>query len=389
MKTLVISLICSFLLSSTSFAQEIEDQGYKFITQVELKYTPVKDQYRSGTCWSYATISFIESELLRLNKGIFDLSEMFYVHDAYRMKASKYIRYHGNYNFGPGGQAHDVFNSIKKYGIVTQQEYSGIPSENDNKPDHGEMDAVLSGFLKSLSEYRTSKISSQWQLAFNAILEAYMGKLPSPDNNSKNGLYGIDPSDYVEITSFMHHPFYSQFVLEIPDNWSGETYYNVPIDELIEIMHYSLDKGYTVCWDGDVSDKGFSHSNSIAISPVLQPISNDGTEMARWEKMTDKEKNEIIYNFKNVRSERTITQQMRQDAFDNYQSTDDHLMHIVGKAIDQNGKSYFITKNSWSDKSNSTGGLLNISEAYARLNTIAIVVHKQAIPSEIRKKLNL
>jgi bleomycin hydrolase len=389
MKILITSLICCFVLSFTSFAQEKEDQGYKFKTQVELKYTPVKDQYRSGTCWSYATISFIESELLRLNKGIFDLSEMFYVHDAYRTKASKYIRYHGNYNFGPGGQAHDVFNSIKKYGIVTQQEYSGIPLENDNKPDHGEMDAVLSGFLKSLSEYRTSKLSSQWQLAFNAVLEAYMGKLPSSENNSINELYGIDPNDYVEITSFTHHPFYSQFVLEIPDNWSGNTYYNVPIDELIEIVHYSLDKGYTVCWDGDVSDKGFSHSNSIAISPVLQPISDDGTEMAKWEKMTDKEKNEIIYNFKNVRSERTITQQMRQDAFDNYQSTDDHLMHIIGKAIDQNGKSYFITKNSWSDKSNSTGGLLNISEAYARLNTIAILVHKQAIPSDIREKLNL
>ncbi len=386
MKNLVFTCISALLFSCTSYAQDIKDQHYKFSPKVELEYTPIKDQYRSGTCWSFATISFLESELLRLNKGTFDLSEMYYVHQAYNQKASKFIRYHGSYNFGPGGQAHDVLDIIRQNGIITQEQYSGIPSGNNNKPDHGEMDEILSGFLKSLGNTKSGKLSSQWPIAFNAILESYMGKLPE---SNKINSYGLNVDDYVEITSYTHHPFYSRFILEIPDNWSGGSYYNVPIDELIQIINYSLENGYSICWDGDVSDRGFSHSNSLAIVPAFQPFSNSATEMEKWEKMTEKEKGEMVYDFKYVRNEREITQQMRQEAFDNYQTTDDHLMHLVGKVVDQNGKTYFITKNSWSDKSNQTGGLLNMSEAFVKLNTVAIMVHKDGIPVDLKNKLNL
>lgn len=384
-------------LSFFSFSQEAkENDQYVFTKKIELKYTPVKDQFHSGTCWSFAATSFFESELLRLGKGEFDLSEMFFVHHAYLQKAEKYFRFHGTSNFGPGGQAHDVLNIMKQFGTVKQEEYPGIyPGEE--KHDHGEMDAVLEAFLKAVISNKSGKLTPVWSNAYASILDAYMGVLPDntlliADKNKKpeySGTLGLNPDDYVELTSYTHHPFYSSFQLEIPDNWSGELYYNLPIDELMKVINNSLENGYTVCWDGDVSDRGFSHLNAIAIVPEIMPVSSDKSEMAKWEKMSDKEKNELAYNFKELRKEKNVTQDMRQSAFNNFQTTDDHLMHIVGKVVDQTGKEYFITKNSWSDKSNTNGGCLNMSEAFLRLNTTAIMVHKDAIPASIRKHLGI
>lgn len=385
------------LISGNGFAQETKEKNsYEFTKKIELNHTSVKDQSRSGTCWSFAAVSFVEAELIRLGNGEFDLSEMYFVHHAYNDKASRYVRFHGASNFGSGGQAHDVFNIIKNHGIATQDEYPGLYA-GENKHDHSELDAVLEGYLKALVSAKGGKLTPVWADGFDGILSAYLGKLPDEEmllasKNEKSDYsrsMGINLSDYIELTSYTHHPFYSTFQLEIPDNWSGGFYYNLPLDDLVKVINNSLEKGFTVCWDGDVSDKGFSHSNGLAIIPEMQPVSNEGTEMSKWEKMTDKEKNELVYNFKEIRKEKVITQEMRQEAFNNYQATDDHLMHLVGKVHDQTGKDYFITKNSWSDKSNQFGGYLNMSEAFIRLNTIAIMVHKDALPKEIRLKLGL
>lgn len=373
-----------------------ENKGYVFSPAISLKYTPVKDQSKSGTCWSFATVSFLESELLRTGKGSYDLSEMFFVHHAYINKGERFVRYQGTSNFGPGGQAHDVINVLRTNGIATEQEYPGL-IKGELKHDHSELDAVLHAFLKAVVDKKGNKLTAAWPVAYQSILNSYLGEMPDKsgnlvDNSKKSDnskTLGLNPDDYIELTSYTHHPFYSAFQLEIPDNWSGGLYYNLPIDELVSVMHNSLKNGYTVCWDGDVSDRGFSHGNSLAIIPEIQPVSNEGTEMAKWEKMTDKERNELAYNFKEIRKEKNITQEMRQVAFNNYQATDDHLMHIVGVVNDQNNKPYFVVKNSWADNSNSNGGLLNMSEAYVRLNTIAILVHKNAIPADIKKKLNL
>lgn len=398
MKNPKVVLFTALLLSSSlCFSQKNDsNSGYEYTKIIDLKHTPVKDQAKSGTCWSFATVSFIESELLRMGKGENDLSEMFFVYNAYREKGERYVRFHGTSNLGPGGQAHDVFRIMKAKGLVTQDKYPGL-YQGEQKHDHGELDAVLTGFLKAVVANEGGKISPVWSTAFKAILESYLGIPPQEPailaTNDKKLDYsmtlGINPDDYIEITSYMHHPFYSSFVLEVPDNWAGASYFNVPVDELVKIINYSLENGYTVCWDGDVSDRGFSHANGLAIIPEIQPVSNEGTEMAKWEKMSDREKIDLAYNFKELRSEKVISQEMRQQVFDNFQTTDDHLMHFVGTVKDQTGKTYFVTKNSWSDKSNSMGGYLNMSEAYVRLNTIAILVHKNAVPSYIRKKLGI
>lgn len=395
MKHLFFCLISfSLFFVNHSFSQEkTENNEYNFQTTNNLEYTSVKDQYRSGTCWSFATVSYLESELIRLGNGYYDLSEMFFVNHAYSEKADRYIRYHGTVNFGPGGQAHDVINILSKHGIATQQEYPGLIA-SDSKHDHSELDAVLEGYLKAVVNNKGGKISQVWPIAFKSIVDSYLGATPASEKNKVSSsdfstTLGLNPQDYIELTSYTHHPFYEPFVLEIPDNWSAGQYYNLPIDDLMQVIYYSLQNGFTVCWDGDVSDKGFSHANGLAIIPELQPISNEGTEMSKWEKMTDKERNELVYNFKELRREKFITQEMRQDAFNNYQSTDDHLMHMVGIVKDQTGKNYIKVKNSWSDKSNPFGGMLNMSESFVRLNTIAIMVHKDALPKSILKKLHL
>ncbi len=359
---------------------------------IDLPATSVKDQSASGTCWSYATTSFLESELLRITKDTFDLSEMFFARKAYETKALNYVRLHGKANFGEGGQAHDVMTVIRKYGMYTQDAYSGL-ANGQTKPSHAELEAVLEAMVGAIIKNPAGKLSPEWMNAISDVLDVYMGKVPhtfdksniTPLEFAKN----INPEDYVEITSFTHHPFYTQFALEVPDNWSGDAYYNVPLDELIQIMDYALNTGYTVDWDADVSDKGFSHKNGVAIEPEISLENLDSTERSKWDKLTEKERRAQFYSFTKPVPERNITPEIRQAAFDNYSTTDDHLMHITGTVTDQNGKRYFHTKNSWASDSNTYGGYLNVSEAYVRLNTLAIMVHKDAIPKEIKKKAGI
>jgi len=250
-------------------------------------------------------------------------------------------------------------------------------------PDHSDMDDMLKAAVNSIA-IKENIIKPQWKEAIDGILKAYLGQIPNKFDYKNNtyspksfatDIIAINPDDYIELTSYSHHPFYSKFVLEIPDNWSGGEYYNLPIEDLMNVIENALKKGYSVAWDGDVSEKEFKHKKNVAILPILE-----------WQDRSSEQKETI---FDKPETEKKVTQQMRQASFDNYSTTDDHLMHIVGIAKDQNGTIYYYVKNSWGEKSNTLGGFLYMSDSYIRLKTIAIMVHKDVIPADIKKKLNL
>jgi bleomycin hydrolase len=382
----------AFNATAQDSLQKSNEEKYRFTVTHDNPATPVKSQSKSGTCWSFAATSFIESELIRLGAVETDLSEMYFVNLAYRDKADRYIRYHGQSNYGPGGQAHDVMNVIRKHGFVTEKEYPGLLAGEESH-NHSELHAVLKGFLEAVLSSKSGKLSQVWKNAYGAILDTYLGPLPIQENNTdkKNARLdkksGFNPDDYVELTSYLHHPFYTWINLEIPDNWTYDLYYNIPLEELMAVMTGALENGFTVCWDGDVSDKGFSHANSVAILPEKDTASLDASLKEKWEKLSEKDKMAELYKFEKPGKEKAISPEMRQDAFDSHLATDDHLMHFTGIALDQNGTRYFITKNSWGANSNKTGGYLNISESYARMNTIAIMIHKDALPDFLKKKI--
>lgn len=380
----------------TLSGEEKKDSGYHFTLVKELPHTPVKDQYRTGTCWSFAGASFIESELLRIGKPQVDLSEMFLVNHCYIDKADRYVRMQGNTNFGDGGLLHDIIYVMKNHGLVPESVYPGL-NYGEKKHVHGEVSNVLKGMVTAVVQNKNRKISPSWPTAFRKSAEAYFGDLPdefkfegkkyTPETFLSDFAGGIKAEDYVEITSFSHHPFYQQFILEVPDNWLWEKMYNVPLDEIGQIIDFALDKGYTVGWAADVSEKGFATSQKgIAVVPDVDKADMDDAEIRKWEKLSESEKDKALYKLNKPGKEKQISQEIRQAAFDSQETTDDHAMHIVGVARDQNGSKYFKIKNSWGPY-NSFDGYFYASVPYIRYKTTAIMVHKNAVPEEIRKKL--
>jgi bleomycin hydrolase len=375
--TIALFLAFPFSLSAQKKGKEPEVKGYQFTDLVKIPTTPVKNQQSSGTCWSFATTSFIETELMRMEKGEYDLSEMYFVGQAYLSKADLYVRYQGNANFGPGGQAHDVMNVIRTAGMVPESVYNG-KNYGSEMHNHSELQGVLSAMVNAVE--KAGRPTTAWKRAFFATVQEYLGEFPETFSYSGSTytpvsflqMTGFNPNDFIEITSYTHHPFYERIMLEVPDNWSHDLYYNVPVDELMQVIDKALQNGYSVDWDGDVSEPEFSHKNRVAIVPVKL-----------WESRTEAEKTSA---FQEPGPEKTITQADRQVTFDNFTSADDHLMHIVGMAKDQNGTKYYLTKNSWGTERNSFGGYLYMSEAYVRLKTIAIMVHKDMIPTDIMEK---
>ncbi len=385
-------LICGL----TTRAQEKKDSGYKFTLVKELPHTSVKDQYRTGTCWSFASTSFIESELLRIGKPEVDLSEMFLVNHCYRDKADRYVRMQGNTNFGGGGLLHDILYVMKNYGLVPESVYPGL-NYGEKKHVHGEVDALLKNLVTSVVQNKNRKISTAWSIAFDKSADAYFGDIPeefkyagkkyTPKTFLSDFAAGINPDDYAEITSFSHNPFYQQFILEVPDNWLWEKVYNVPLNELQQIIDNSLDKGYTVAWAADVSEKGFATSQKgIAVIPESSKEDMSDAEIKKWEKLSESDKEKELYKLSKPGKEKVITQEMRQAAFDSQETTDDHAMHIIGLAKDQNGTPYYKIKNSWGPY-NSYDGYFYASMPYIQYKTTAILVNKNSVPPEIRKKL--
>ncbi|TDN99025.1 aminopeptidase C [Sunxiuqinia elliptica] len=395
-KYLVLATVAAFSVGMVSAQDETKD-GYHFTAIKEIPNTPVKDQHRSGTCWSFSGLGFLEAEMLRKGKSEVDLAEMFIVWHTYDEKASKYVRLHGNLNFSAGGAFHDVTNIIKRYGIVPEEAYTGL-NYGETKHVHGEMDRVLKKQVEAVIENPNKKLSPAWRESLRGTLDSYLGEIPETFEykgqtytpmSFASDYVGLDMDDYVQISSYTHHPFYSKFIIEVPDNWMWGQVYNVPLEDMEAIVDNSIENGYTVAWAADVSEKGFSTSKKgVAVIPDADKQEMSDAEIARWEELSDKEKNDELYKLEKPGAEKVITQEMRQEAFDNYTTTDDHGMLIVGTAKDQNGSIYYKVKNSWGDYNN-YDGFFYASKPYVKYKTMSIMVHKDAIPKSIQKKLNL
>ncbi len=395
------SIIILIFLRNVTFAQTESENLYKsgfvFSEITENPVTSVKNQNKSSTCWAFSSLSFLESEILRKGGPEVDLSEMYLVWHCYSEKAQKYVRMHGNLNFGPGGAFHDVMWVIKNFGIVPEEVYSGL-NIGEDLPIHGEMDEVLKSYVNGIIKNPNKKLSPVWYDTFKDMLSNYLG--PMPEKFAYNGVaytpksfvkeyLKINPDDYVEIGSYSHHPFYEKFILEVPDNWLWDEIYNVPINEMLEIMEYAVTNGYTIAWGADVSDKGFAtKTKGVAVVPDEGINDMTETDLMKWQGMSKEEKEGELFKLDNPGKEKIITQEIRQIDFDNYSSTDDHGMHIIGIVKDQNGTKYFKVKNSWGEY-NSFDGYFYASMPYVALRTIDFLVHKEAIPQKIRLKLGL
>ena len=373
---------CLLLLASGRVLLAQTSEAYEFKEVKTLACTPVKSQDQTGTCWAFSTSSFLESEALRLGKGQQDLSEMFVVRNIYRQKCDNYVRRQGHAQFGEGGLAHDEMNAIRQYGLMPESAYPG--RKDPAKPyNHGPLQKTLKnlcdGFVGQASK---GELPANWMARIDSLLDAEFGKIPLKfvvgqtefTPLSFREYLGINPDDYVTLTSFSHHPFYSTFVLEIPDNWANGLFYNLPLSELMRCAKNSIQQGYTVEWDADVSNTGFAAGSGLAIVPEKDWREKDAAARASTFKMWEPEK--------------TVTQEYRQQLFDRQETMDDHLMHIVGVVDELHSGLYYIVKNSWGEISERKG-FVYVSEAYMRVNTISFMVHKNAIPTDLRRRLGL
>lgn len=395
MKKLLLTLAAALFVIALG-AQEEAKNPYEFNVTKEVAATPVKNQASSGTCWSFAGIGFLESELLRTGKGEYDLAEMWIVRHTYYEKAIKYVRMHGTMEFAAGGATHDVYNVIEKYGIVPEEVYTGLNYGADLHR-HGELDAALRAYVDAIIKNPNRQLSTAWMAGIDGILDAYLGVRPEKFTykgveytpKSFAASLELDMSDYVAFTSYTHHPFYSEFALEIPDNWAWGLYYNVTIDELMQLVDTSLEKGYAVDWGADVSEAGFLYQRGFAVIPDEAGEDMHGTEISRWVRMsTGQQQAVLMRSTEPIKEKTTITQEDRQVAFDNYQTTDDHGMLITGIAVDQNGTKFYKVKNSW-DTNQIYDGYFFASVPFVAYKTMAITVHKDMIPKDLKKKLGI
>ncbi|MDR3251807.1 MAG: C1 family peptidase [Tannerella sp.] len=390
-KKIILGSFLLFGLFSINAQDGVNKEGYEFTTVKELKITPVKNQSRSGTCWSFSGVGLIESELLRTGKGEFDLSEMFVVNKSYIDKADKYVRLHGFLNYAQGGSFADVLYVFRNYGAIPGEVYRGL-NYGDTVHVHGEMEQASLAFLKSIVTNKNGKLSPVWKNAHKAIIESYLGEIPgkftykgkeyTPESFGQS--LGLNFDDYVSLTSYTHEPFYTSFGIEIQDNWRWAQSYNLPIDELMQVFDNAINTGYTVAWGADVSERGFTR-DGLATVPDINAVETRGSDQENWvgagrdarPRTVDKPGKEI-----------EVTQELRQKAYDNYESTDDHGMLIYGIAKDQTGTKFYMVKNSWGTGSKYKG-LWYVSETFVKYKTINIVVHKDALPKATKTKLGI
>ncbi|MFK7032897.1 C1 family peptidase [Flavobacterium oreochromis] len=389
-----IALTASFIITAGAFAQdnlvnslkinasEKSKESFKFTDIINIENTPIKNQGSSGTCWSYSANSFLESEMIRIGKKPVELAQIYSARNAYIEKGRNYVRMHGSVALGDGGAFHDVINMYKKYGAVPQSVYTGLNYGTD-KNKFAEMGALIEAFLKTVVTNPNGELTPNWEKAYTAMIDAYLGQVPknfqyegktyTPETFAKE-VVGVNADDYVEISSLQEYPYYSKFVLMVPDNWNFDLVYNVKMNELTDIIDNALKNGYSVAWAGDVSEKSFSWKNGVAYVPEK-----------KFEDMSSDEKADM---FNGPKKEMVVTEEMRQKAFDNYTTTDDHGMHIVGISKDQNGKEYYIVKNSWGT-TNDYKGYLYMTKEFAKYKATAIMLNKKAVPSNIASKLKL
>lgn len=359
--------------------------------------TSVKDQNRSGTCWAYSTLSYFESEILKNTGKTYDLCESFVANKDYMDRAVQVVRYHGDMQFAQGGSAYDVYYVLKNYGICPEDAMP-FPGSlyGDSLNNFNEFFSLLEPYVEGIATNKASKISNQWKVGFQGILDAYLGKCP--ENFTYEGKnytpksfassLGLNMDDYVTITSYTHHPFYSQFVVEVQDNWRNPASYNLPMDEMMQIIDNAVMNGYTVAWGGDVSEPGFTRDGLAYMIDAKKMQSLQGSDMARWLGLSPAKRRNLIDSLGCNVPEVQATQEMRQERFDNWELTDDHGMLIYGIAKDQNGKEYYMVKNSWGE----TGkykGTWYMTKTFIAANTMDYMVNKNAIPANIRKKMGI
>ena len=368
-----------------------------FTTIKENPITSIKDQNRSGTCWDYSTLSFFEAEILKATGKTYDLCESFVANKTYMERAIQVVRYHGDCQFSQGGSAEDVLHTLKTYGICPEDAMP-FPGSlyGDSLNNFNEFFSLLEPYVAAISKSSAKKISSQWKVGMQGILDAYLGKCPekftyegkeyTPKQFAQT--LGINLDDYVSITSYTHHPFYTAFAVEVQDNWRFPLSYNLPMDEMMQVIDNAVNEGYTIAWGGDVSEPGFTRQGLAYAVDTKKTESLAGSDMAKWLKLTSEKKKDIIDSLGCTVPEIVATQQLRQERFDNWELTDDHGMLIYGTAKDQNGKEYYMVKNSWGE-TGSYKGTWYMTKTFIAANTMDFLVNKNAIPAEIRKKLGL
>lgn len=402
-----ITLALGAAISASAFASDYQapaaepqienpdSTGFKF-TDVKINKTgSVKDQNKSGTCWAFSGLSTLEDNVMRKGGPELDLSEMFVVRNAYIDKAKKFMRMNGTINFAQGGSWGDVLNMTSLYGAMPEEAYSGL-NYGEDKHSHYEMADALEAYLRAVLSRGTKnkKLTTAWLPGFIGILDAYLGKIP--ENFTYNGKtytpsqwakeMGLEPENFVNITSYTHHPFYENFILEIPDNWAWTESMNVPMEDMQRIVDNALEKGWTVMWAADVSEGGFKWNKGYALLPEDKDQKDmTDTELSRWVKLSDKDRESSRFDIKGPVKEKTVTQESRQKTFDNFETTDDHGMVIVGTAVDQEGNKYYKVKNSW-DTNQLYDGFLYVSMPFFLEKTLGVGVHNDAIPADIRKK---
>ena len=391
MKKIVVCAVLACLAMAATQAQPrpaapVSPKDYQFTTVKELPVTPVKNQFRSGTCWCFSTISFLESEIIKA-KGIKDpaqypdFSEMYVVRKAYYDRAIKYVRMDGHMKFAAGSDFGDVLEVAKTYGLMNQADYSGLQYGYD-LPVQGELDAVLKGYVDAVVKNPNKKLTKVWPKGVEGILDAYMGVVPQ-DKVIKADQLGIKLEDYIGFTSYTHHPFYTTFAMEVEDNWRCTPSWNVPLDEFMAIIDNAIENGYTVAWGGDVSEAGFTRNGLAILVDMDAAKPTSGSDQERWVGKADEKPAE-----KPAVKEIEVTQEIRQDMYDEKTSTDDHGMHLYGIAKDQNGKKYYLIKNSWGE----TGeykGIWYMTENFVKGKTLNILVNKKAVPKDILKKIGV
>ncbi len=398
MKKYIVSAALAALAILSASAQRpaapVKPADYQFTIVKENPITPIKNQYRSGTCWCFSALSFLESEAIKA-KGIKDpalypdFSEMFVVRKAYADRARKFVRLNGKLNFAAGSDFGDVLDVAKAYGLVDQKAYSGLQYGYD-LPVQGELDAVLKGYVDAVVKNPNRKLTPVWAKGLDGILDAYMGQVPETFTvngatytpESYRDAQGLNLDDYISFTSFTHHPFYTTFAIEVEDNWRWTPSWNVPLDEFMAIIDNAINNGYTVAWGGDVSEAGFTR-NGLAILVDTEAKATSGSDQERWVgKAEDKPAEKAAVK------EIEVTQENRQLWFDEKTSTDDHGMHLYGIAKDQNGNKFYLIKNSWGE-SGEYKGIWYMSEQFCKGKALNILVNKKAVPKEILKKLGL
>ncbi len=396
----ILAGITTVLLSTAVNAQDVKtihlspEIGYGFTVVKDIEATPVQNQNRTGTCWSFSTLGFFESELIRTGKGEHNLSEMYIVNHTYRDKAERYVRMHGKANFGPGGLAFDIAHVWDKYGVVPESVYNGLNYGTDEH-NHSELNHILTAYVEAVVDNRQKTLSPKWKEGYAAVVDTYLGEIPetfeyrgkeyTPQSYAAEMELNMD--DYVSITSYTHHPFYEPFVLEIPDNWMQMQSYNLPLEELMEVIDGAIMSGYSFAWGADVSEKGFAFREGLAILPEDEStIAVKGKDNKHF---NDAGADKVSNAFEAPVPQKEVNQVMRQEGFDNWMTTDDHAMQITGIVEDKNGDKYYIVKNSWGTERSELDGYFYASEAYLKLKTMNIYLHKDAIPKELAKKLNI